>query len=139
MEPAPGTSSVTLRGTLPPKILNSAHHSLAEDVCRQRGSQGAVQLAATHWPPSHVDPWAQAQVPPQPLPPQVPGAQDGVQQAWFARHVEPAAQAQVPPQPLPPQVPGAQYGVQQVWFARHVEPAAQAQVPPQPLLPPQVP
>src|SRR5678809_1407963 len=87
----PGTSSVTLRGTLPPKTLNSAHHSPAEDVCRQRGSQGAVQVAATHWPSSHVDPWGQAQVPPQPLPPQVPGAQYGVQQVWFERHMEPVA------------------------------------------------
>src|SRR5689334_19221733 len=47
MEPIPGTSSDTLRGRLPPKILNSAHHSLAESVCRQLGSQSATQLASS--------------------------------------------------------------------------------------------
>src|SRR3954471_16063218 len=47
MEPIPGTSSDTLRGRLPPKTLNSAHHSLADSVCRQAGSQGATQAASS--------------------------------------------------------------------------------------------
>src|SRR6185436_2145415 len=100
MEGRPGASSDTLWGTLPPKTLNSAHHSPAEEVCRQRGSQGAVQIGVTHSPLWHTSPGEHSQTPPQPLPPQVPGAQDGVQQVWLERQTEPPAQAQVPPQPL---------------------------------------
>jgi hypothetical protein len=91
-----------------------------------------------HRPFEHVIPDPQEQEPPQPSPPQVPGAHEGVQQVWLARHRAPVAQEQEPPQPSPPQVPGAHEGVQQVWSARHRAPVAQEQEPPQPS-PPQVP
>jgi hypothetical protein len=130
----PGISSDTLRARLPPKTWNSAQNAPAEAVCFQLGLQGETQMG-THWPFEHVVPDPQEQEPPQPSPPHVPGAHDGVQQVWLARHKAPPEQEQEPPQPSPPHVPGAHDGVQQVWLARHKAPPEQEQEPPQPSLP----
>ena len=87
-------------------------------------------------------PLSQPQVPPQPsLPPQAPGAHEGVHTHWPPWQLVPAPQVpQVPPQPSLPHTLLPQLGVHTQALFTHDWPAAHGpQVPPQPSATPQAP
>ncbi len=78
------------------------------------GEQGR----AVHWPPTHLDPLAQPQVPPHPsVAPHEPSIGHCALQQAPMYSLVPLPHGQVPPQPsvLPPRVPSAGHSGEQHW------------------------